>query len=63
LRARVAAELPVQRGDQIGLAFDATQVSLFDAASGRALRTARHDEPAREARAPSARPAMGAAHG
>ena len=40
---RSACDVPAQRGDQVGLAFDATQVSLFDQASGRALRTARHD--------------------
>ncbi|MES2959368.1 MAG: ABC transporter ATP-binding protein [Pseudomonadota bacterium] len=43
LRAKVDVGLPVQRGDHIGLAFDAAQVSLFDQASGRALRTARHE--------------------
>ena len=41
----------------------AAQVSLFDAASGRALRTARHDQahPRRARRAPAA--SLGAAHG
>ena len=63
LRARVAPDLPRQRGDQVGLAFDSTQVSLFDAASGRALRTARHDDPSGHARAPRPSPALGAAHG
>src|SRR5262249_47524576 len=62
LRARVGPDLAVQRGDQLGLAFDATQVSLFDGASGRALHTARRDDAAR------ARPArtgagLGAVHG
>jgi multiple sugar transport system ATP-binding protein len=44
VRAKVGVDLPVQRGDAVGLAFDAWQVSLFDQASGRALRTARHDD-------------------
>ena len=43
LRAKVAVTSPAQRGDQVGLRFDAEAVSLFDAASGRALRTARDD--------------------
>jgi multiple sugar transport system ATP-binding protein len=43
LRARVGNDVTAQRGDQVGLAFDAAQVSLFDAASGRALRTIRHE--------------------
>ena len=41
LRAKVDAASSAQRGDHVGLAFDARAVSLFDAASGRALRTAR----------------------
>jgi multiple sugar transport system ATP-binding protein len=63
LRARLAPDLPVQRGDQLGLQFDAAQASLFDAASGRALRTARHDAAAGIARAPRTSPTLGAAHG
>ena len=43
LRAKVAVTNAARRGDQVGLAFDATAVSLFDTASGRALRTARDD--------------------
>jgi multiple sugar transport system ATP-binding protein len=62
LRARVGPDLPVQRGDQLGLAFDATQVSLFDAASGRALRTARH-EGATPVRTKGPGLTLGAAHG
>jgi multiple sugar transport system ATP-binding protein len=45
LRAKVDADLPVARGDHVGLRFDASAVSLFDQASGRALRTARDDTP------------------
>ena len=45
LRAKVDVATAVQRGDHVGLAFDAAAVSLFDRASGRALRTARDDAP------------------
>ena len=45
LRAKVDADSPVARGDHVGLRFDATAVSLFDQASGRALETARDDVP------------------
>ncbi|HET9207757.1 MAG TPA: ABC transporter ATP-binding protein [Burkholderiaceae bacterium] len=62
LRARVAPDLAVQRGDQLGLTFDTAQASLFDAGSGRALRTARHDDTA-NARSPRATASLGAAHG
>lgn len=63
LRARVGTDVPAQRGDQVGLAFDAMQVSLFDAASGRALRTVRHEavSPTRASRLHAA--VAGAAHG
>jgi multiple sugar transport system ATP-binding protein len=37
LRAKVGVQVPAQRGDQVGLAFDAAAVSLFDHQSGRAL--------------------------
>jgi multiple sugar transport system ATP-binding protein len=43
LRAKVDVATAARRGDHVGLAFDAAAVSLFDAASGRALRTARDD--------------------
>lgn len=62
LRARVGTDVPAQRGDQVGLAFDAAQVSLFDAASGRALRTVRH-EVASPTRASRSHAVAGAAHG
>jgi multiple sugar transport system ATP-binding protein len=64
VRAKVGVDLPVQRGDAVGLAFDARQVSLFDQASGRALRTARHDDamPVRRGPRAGATP-MGAARG
>ena len=43
LRAKVGVHSGAQRGDHVGLAFDAAAVSLFDQASGRALKTARDD--------------------
>jgi len=43
LRAKVHVEARTTRGDHVGLRFDAANVSLFDQASGRALRTARDD--------------------
>ena len=43
LRAKVGVGSSAQRGDHVGLQFDATAVSLFDQASGRALKTARDD--------------------
>jgi len=45
LRAKVPVQTAARRGDLVGLAFDAKTVSLFDQASGRALRTSRHDLP------------------
>ena len=45
LRAKVEVTSAAQRGDHVGLAFDASAVSLFDQTSGRALRTARDDHP------------------
>jgi multiple sugar transport system ATP-binding protein len=67
LRARVGTDVAAQRGDLVGLVFDATQVSLFDAASGRALRTQRHENtsPGRATRdaAGVASASLGAAHG
>ncbi|MBX3606224.1 MAG: ABC transporter ATP-binding protein [Piscinibacter sp.] len=62
LRARVGAELAVRRGETVGLAFDASQVSLFDATSGRSLRTVRHESPAGRHAAPGPL-AAGAGHG
>ncbi len=58
LRAKISPDARAARGDQVGLAFDASAVSLFDQASGRALRTARDDAPV----APRKRHA-GAQHG
>jgi multiple sugar transport system ATP-binding protein len=46
LRAKLPVAVRAARGDRIGLRFDAGAVSLFDAASGRAFKTARDDEAA-----------------
>jgi multiple sugar transport system ATP-binding protein len=43
IRAKVSADSRAARGDHVGLRFNAAAVSLFDEASGRALRTARDD--------------------
>jgi multiple sugar transport system ATP-binding protein len=43
LRAKVSADASIARGDHVGLEFDASAISLFDQASGRALSTARDD--------------------
>jgi multiple sugar transport system ATP-binding protein len=64
VRAKLGVEVPVARGDQVGLAFDAARLSLFDQASGRALRTARHDSAyAAVRRAARHAPRAGAVHG
>ena len=47
VRAKVHVQARAKRGDQVGLVCDATQVTLFDATSGRAIRTARDDTPVR----------------
>jgi len=39
LKARVAADAPVRVGESVGLALNAPRLSLFDAQSGRALRS------------------------
>jgi multiple sugar transport system ATP-binding protein len=41
LRAKLPVGVRAARGDRVGLHFDARTVSVFDAASGRALKTAR----------------------
>jgi multiple sugar transport system ATP-binding protein len=43
IRAKVSADSRAARGDHVGLRFNAAAVSLFDEASGQALRTARDD--------------------
>src|SRR5437867_2091688 len=46
LKARIAADIEVQPGEHTGLALRPGLLSLFDRASGRALRTALHDRAA-----------------
>jgi multiple sugar transport system ATP-binding protein len=41
LRAKLPVQVRAARGDRVGLRFDASRVSVFDAATGRALKTAR----------------------
>ena len=45
VRAKVSVQTRAARGDQTGLAFDGTQITLFDQDSGRAIPTARDDLP------------------
>lgn len=49
LRAKIDVTMNPRRGDSVGLKFDATQITLFDQSSGRAIRTARDDIPVRAA--------------
>nr|WP_295464895.1 ABC transporter ATP-binding protein [Mesorhizobium sp.] len=44
LKARVPADQTVKVGEQVGLALNGARLSVFEKASGRALRTALHDE-------------------
>jgi hypothetical protein len=53
----VGVNASVKRGDPVGLEFDAHQVTLFDQAGGRAIRTARDDD------AVSVPASRGAVHG
>ncbi len=43
VKARIASDLTVRRGEIVGLALRRERLSLFDADSGRALRTALHE--------------------
>jgi multiple sugar transport system ATP-binding protein len=45
IHARVPAHVAVKAGESIGLAFKPAKLSLFHAASGRAIRTALHEVP------------------
>jgi multiple sugar transport system ATP-binding protein len=47
LKARIPAEVAARPGDQTGLTFRPEKLSVFDKASGRALRSALHTETAR----------------
>jgi multiple sugar transport system ATP-binding protein len=44
IKARVPADMNVSVGDHVGLALNGARLSEFDKASGRAVRTALHDE-------------------
>lgn len=46
IKARISADLNVRPGEQTGLTFQRAKLSLFDKTSGRALRSALHDEAA-----------------
>ncbi|MBS7537818.1 ABC transporter ATP-binding protein [Ancylobacter lacus] len=61
LKARVPSTVAVKPGERIGLDFRADRLSLFDAASGRALRTALHDPAPRHAASHQVR--RGGSHG
>jgi len=43
-KARLAANVKVSVGDQVGLEFRPDRISVFDASSGRAIRNALHDQ-------------------
>jgi multiple sugar transport system ATP-binding protein len=43
VRAKIDVNIQAVRGDQVGLELDASEMTLFDQASGRAIRTARDD--------------------
>jgi multiple sugar transport system ATP-binding protein len=43
LRAKVDVKMQALRGDFVGLDFESSEMTLFDQASGRAIRTARDD--------------------
>jgi multiple sugar transport system ATP-binding protein len=43
LKARVPADVSLKAGEHVGLALNAARLSLFERASGRAIRTAIHD--------------------
>jgi multiple sugar transport system ATP-binding protein len=43
IKARVPADLSVRMGDPVGLALNGARLSLFEQASGRAIRTSVHD--------------------
>jgi multiple sugar transport system ATP-binding protein len=50
LKARVPASVRIGPGDHAGVSFVASKLSVFDGASGRALRSDLHTAPAETAR-------------
>jgi multiple sugar transport system ATP-binding protein len=51
IRARLPSAVPVRAGERVGLSFRSEKLSLFQAADGRALRTALHEAPVAGGRA------------
>ncbi|MFN8722064.1 MAG: ABC transporter ATP-binding protein [Rhodospirillales bacterium] len=51
IRARLPSAVPVRTGERVGLSFRSEKLSLFQAADGRALRTALHEAPVAGGRA------------
>jgi multiple sugar transport system ATP-binding protein len=45
MKVRLPSQLPTSIGEQVGLTFRTERLSLFEASSGRAIRTALHDPP------------------
>jgi multiple sugar transport system ATP-binding protein len=45
LRAKIDVKLRANRGEHVGLAFDSTEISLFDQGTGQAIHTIRDDIP------------------
>ena len=43
VKARVPADIAVRTGDTVGLSLNAARLSLFERASGRAIRTSVHE--------------------
>jgi multiple sugar transport system ATP-binding protein len=62
IKARIGADRLVQRGETVGLAFDPAKLSVFEKATGRAIRSALHDGPG-VASGPRRRALAGGAHG
>jgi len=60
VKARLTSDIRVIPGEHIGLTMRSDKLSLFEAASGRAIRTALHDQVHKAARQPSYQQAGGA---
>jgi multiple sugar transport system ATP-binding protein len=50
VKARAPASVRVERAEPVGLSFRADRLSLFDGSTGRAIRTALHEQPVRGGR-------------
>ena len=46
VKARVAADIPLRMGEPVGLAFNGARLTLFEQASGRAIRTSARESAA-----------------